>query len=153
MWAVSQRNCWRKTSARTISQASPEQITSIHGIGNEIAQAIGEWFRQNQELIPELRKLGFKLETTLPQNSLAGKTFVITGTLPTLSRADAKAKIQAQGGKVTETVSKNTNYLVVGENPGSKLEKAQKLGITILNESQLLELCSNLQRTDNEAPV
>ncbi|PLS69183.1 MAG: DNA ligase [Cyanobacteria bacterium M5B4] len=140
-------------SPEQLAQASPEQITSIHGIGNEIAQAIGEWFRQNQELIPELRKLGFKLETTLPQNSLAGKTFVITGTLPTLSRADAKAKIQAQGGKVTETVSKNTNYLVVGENPGSKLEKAQKLGITILNESQLLELCSNLQRTDNEAPV
>jgi DNA ligase (NAD+) len=68
---------------------------------------------------------------------------VITGTLPTLSRSEAKALIQAQGGKVTESVSQHTNYLVAGEKPGSKLAKAQKLGIPILDEAQLLKLVSN----------
>lgn len=71
---------------------------------------------------------------------LSGKTFVITGTLPTLKRDEAKALIQNAGGKVTDSVSKKTDYVVVGEDAGSKLEKAQQLGLTCLGEAQLLEL-------------
>ncbi len=137
----------RHFSPAELAQATPAQISNIHGIGPETAQSIGEWFQvpANQALIPELKRIGFSLQTALPPqpNHLTGKTFVITGTLPNLSRNEAKAQIQAQGGKVTESVTKNTNYLVVGENPGSKLEKAQKLGISILNEAELLKLISN----------
>ncbi len=137
----------RHFSPAELAQATPAQISSIHGIGPEIAQSIGDWFQvpANQELIAGLKRIGFTLQTALPPqpNHLTGKTFVITGTLPNLSRNEAKAQIQAKGGKVTESVTKNTNYLVVGENPGSKLEKAQKLGISILDEAELLKLISN----------
>uniref|UniRef100_A0ACD5GZD8 BRCT domain-containing protein n=1 Tax=Desertifilum tharense IPPAS B-1220 TaxID=1781255 RepID=A0ACD5GZD8_9CYAN len=86
-----------------------------------------------------------QLATTAPTSSpttgqLTGKTFVITGTLPTLKRDEAKALIQNAGGKVTSSISAKTDYLVVGAEAGSKLEKAEKFGITQLNESQLLEL-------------
>jgi DNA ligase (NAD+) len=74
------------------------------------------------------------------QQKLAGKTFVITGTLPTLKRDEAKALIQKAGGKVTDSVSKKTDYLVTGEDAGSKLVKAQELGVSQLSEGQLLEL-------------
>lgn len=137
----------RNFTPQELAEATPDQISSIHGIGTEIAQSIGEWFKvpANQALIEGLKMTGFRLQTALPpqQNHLAGKTFVITGTLANLSRNEAKAQIQAKGGKVTESVTKNTNYLVLGENPGSKLEKAQKLGISILDEAELLKLISN----------
>jgi NAD-dependent DNA ligase (contains BRCT domain type II) len=133
-------------SPTELLEATPEQISSIHGIGPEIAQSVVEWCRcpAHRDLIAQLQDLGFNLAPppALPR-PLTGKTFVITGTLPTLSRSEAKALIQAQGGKVTESVSQHTNYLVAGEKPGSKLAKAQKLGIPILDEAQLLKLVSN----------
>jgi DNA ligase (NAD+) len=133
-----------------LAKAELADIEAVRGIGSEIAQSLYQWFRipANQTLIERLRAAGLQLadsvETTAPPLSgnqpLSGKTFVITGTLPTLKRDEAKALIQNAGGKVTEGVSKKTDYLVLGEDAGSKLEKAQSLGITCLSEAQLLEL-------------
>jgi DNA ligase (NAD+) len=108
-----------------------------------------QWFRisANQALIERLQAAGLQLASTEEtpvvsdrNQKLAGKTFVITGTLPTLKRDEAKALIKKAGGKITDSVSKKTDYLVVGEDAGSKLEKAQSLGIMQLSETQLLEI-------------
>jgi DNA ligase (NAD+) len=136
-----------------LAAAEPEVIAAVYGIGSEIAQSVHQWFRipANQSLILRLRAAGLQLtevvETTdssADNQPLSGKTFVITGTLPTLKRDEAKALIEKAGGKVTDSVSKKTDYLVVGEEAGSKLEKAQQLGITCLDEAQLLELLSHI---------
>lgn len=130
-----------------LAQATPEQIEAVPGFGSEIAQSVSQWFQNhgNQELVDRLRQAGIQLvgeRTIAPaiETAITGKTFVITGTLPTLKRDEAKALIQNAGGKVTNSVSKKTNYLVVGEEAGSKLEKAQALGVTILSEEELLAL-------------
>jgi len=131
-----------------LAGASAANIEGVYGIGPEIAQSVSQWFQvpANQTLIDRLRNAGLQLaaqvETTAKRKSqpLSGKTFVITGTLPTLKRDEAKELIQKAGGKVTNSVSAKTDYLVVGEDAGSKLEKAQTLGITQLSEAQLLEL-------------
>lgn len=129
-----------------LAQAETDAIAGVYGIGPEIAEAVREWFAlaANQTLIERLRQAGLQLAAPAPPQSgnqtLAGKTFVLTGTLPTLKREAAKNLIQEAGGKVTNSVSQNTDYLVVGENAGSKLEKAQALGISTLSEVQLLEL-------------
>lgn len=132
-----------------LAQAKTTDIESVYGIGAEIAASVYQWFRipANQTLISRLKAAGLQLQTfhdTSLQDPasqpLAGKTFVITGTLPTLKRDEAKELIQKAGGKVTDSMSKKTDYLVVGEEAGSKLEKAQKLGIPQLSEAQLLEM-------------
>jgi DNA ligase (NAD+) len=133
-------------SATTLATATAEEIAAIHGIGPEIAQAVADWFAQaaNQTLIERLQTLGLQLEsapTTAPVSQpLSGKTFVLTGTLPTLKRDQAKALIQDAGGKITGSISKKTDYLVAGAEAGSKLTKAEALGISRLTEAQLLEL-------------
>ena len=131
-----------------LQSATAAQIEGVYGIGTEIAQSVSQWFQvpANQALIDRLREAGLQLaaqvQSTTPAKSqpLSGQTFVITGTLPTLKRDEAKELIEKAGGKVTTSVSSKTNYLVVGEDAGSKLEKAQELGITQLSEAQLLEL-------------
>ncbi|MBD0262199.1 MAG: NAD-dependent DNA ligase LigA [Tolypothrix sp. Co-bin9] len=130
-----------------LAQARQSDIEGIYGIGAEIAQSVYQWFHiaANQTLIERLQTAGLQFvgevaEVADKNQKFAGKSFVITGTLPTLKRDEAKALIQKNGGKVTESVSKKTDYLVVGEDAGSKLEKAQSLGITQLSEAQLLEL-------------
>lgn len=130
-----------------LAQASPEAIAAVYGIGTEIAQSVHQWFQTpaNQVLIERLRALGLQLigevKIASPtQTAIAGKIFVVTGTLPTLKRDEAKALIQQAGGKITDSVSKKTNYLVVGEEAGSKLAKAQNLGIPLLSEADLLKL-------------
>jgi len=134
------------TTVEQLAAAKQSDIEGVYGIGAEIAQAVYQWFRinANQTLITRLQGVGLQLATTIENSQivqkLGGKTFVITGTLPTLKRDEAKALIQKAGGKVTDSVSKKTDYLVVGEEAGSKLEKAQALGITQLNEAQLLAL-------------
>lgn len=135
-------------TVQKLATASPADIESVYGIGAEIAMSVHQWFRisANQTLIERLQAAGLQLaqeKVETPNASsfpLAGKTFVITGTLPTLKRDEAKAMIQKSGGKVTDSVSKKTDYLVVGEDAGSKLTKAQELGITQLSEAQLLEI-------------
>jgi DNA ligase (NAD+) len=134
------------TTVEQLAAAKQSDIEGVYGIGAEIAQAVYQWFRinANQTLITRLQGVGLQLATTIENSQivqkLGGKTFVITGTLPTLKRDEAKTLIQKAGGRVTDSVSKKTDYLVVGEEAGSKLEKAQALGITQLNEAQLLAL-------------
>ncbi|MEM8610905.1 MAG: NAD-dependent DNA ligase LigA [Cyanobacteria bacterium P01_H01_bin.105] len=130
-----------------LAKAPPEEIESVYGIGPEIAYSVHEWFQgaANQRLIERLSSVGVQLKgppplavpTDLP---MTGKTFVLTGTLPSLSRREAKAKIEASGGKVTGSVSSKTSYVVVGIDAGSKLAKAEKLGIQRLSEEDLLAL-------------
>ena len=136
-------------SIEELSQASFEAIEAVYGIGEEIAQSVFEWVRvpTNQALIDRLQKaeLNFKVETNNNEadnfdSILAGKTFVVTGTLPSLKRNEAKKLIEEAGGKVTGSISKKTDYLLLGENAGSKLAKAEKLGITQISEAELLEL-------------
>lgn len=132
-----------------LAAARMSDIAGIYGIGEEIAQSTHTWFSlpTNQSLIDRLAKLGLNLGSTEPiaisspgNTSMAGKVFVITGTLPNLKRPEAKAMIEAQGGKVTDSVSKKTNYVVVGAEAGSKLTKAEDLGITCLSEAELIAL-------------
>jgi DNA ligase (NAD+) len=142
-------------SVEELAAATPLAIAGVYGIGSEIADSVCQWFQvpANQTLIDRLKTAGLQLATndsskqqsqsiseittTLP---LSGQTFVITGTLPTMTREEAKAKIEQAGGKVTGSVSKKTNYLLVGEDAGSKLEKAQALGIPCISEAELWKL-------------
>lgn len=135
-------------TSQQLAAASTASIEAIHGIGSEIAQSIYEWFQvpANQMLISRLETAGLQLEsiqtiTEVPaRQPLSGKTFVITGTLPTLKRDEAKVLIQKAGGKISSSVSSKTDYVVVGEDAGSKLEKARELGITQLSEAELRSL-------------
>ncbi|MCH1604694.1 MAG: NAD-dependent DNA ligase LigA [Synechococcus sp. MOX_bin13] len=133
---------------------SPEQIAELHGIGPEISASLGQWLRTpaNQQLLQDLRSVGLSLEASASEQEAAsqagadtdgvlrGKTLVLTGTLPNLSRSEAKALIEVAGGKVSGSVSKKTDYLVAGEAAGSKLTKAESLGVTVLSEADLTAL-------------
>ncbi|MEN6571322.1 MAG: NAD-dependent DNA ligase LigA [Anaerolineaceae bacterium] len=137
------------TDMDDLSRAGMSRLYEIEGIGPNIAQSILDWFAnpRNLHVVQELHTLGvwpissgrFKNKAGLP---LAGKTFVITGTLPSLSREEAKQFIEENGGKATDSVSRSTSYLVLGENPGSKLEKARSLGVPVLDEAGLKALVS-----------
>ena len=120
-------------------------ILSVNDIGPVVAQSILSFFADplNRQLVDQLRASGIHWEEGEPEQSsdlLAGKTFVLTGTLPTLSRDDARAMIEVAGGKVAGSVSKKTSYVVAGEEAGSKLTRAEELGVAILNEEQFLKL-------------
>ena len=141
----------RFANVEDLATVSAASIEGVYGIGPEIAQAVYQWFRvpANQSLIARLKTAGLQLQSEVKtlnsadQNlQLAGKSFVLTGTLPTLKRDEAKDLIQKAGGKVTSSVSAKTDYVVVGEDAGSKLKKAQSLGLELLSESELLELLS-----------
>ena len=130
-----------------LANAQPEEISAIFSIGDEIARSVVQWFQieSNQLLIDRLRSSGVQLVAeTQPQElavtAITGKTFVVTGTLPTLKRDEVKEMIRKAGGKVTDSVSKKTDFLVVGKDAGSKLEKARSLNVTILSEAEFLEL-------------
>ncbi len=132
-----------------LASANKEAIASIYGIGEEIAQSIYDWFRKdiNQHLVERLQNAGLQFVSEPKEGNaialnpnIAGKTFVVTGTLPTLKRDEAKDLIKSAGGKVTDSISKKTNYLVVGAEAGSKLEKAQSLGVPCISEEELLQL-------------
>jgi DNA ligase (NAD+) len=137
-------------SVEALAAASIPEMAATYGIGEIIAQSIHDWFQNpaNQTLIQRLQASGVTLAnpetlatTPHPPNlSLADKTFVITGTLPTLKREEAKALIQQAGGKVTDAVSSKTDFLVAGEKAGSKLAKAKELGVTILTEEELVAM-------------
>jgi DNA ligase (NAD+) len=134
-------------SMEAIESATLEQLQQAEEVGPKVAESIFQFFREprNRELIDRLRAAGlqFTHATTRPKaGPLAGYTLVITGTLPTLSRDEAKQLIEGAGGKVSSAVSKKTSYLVAGEEAGSKLTKAQELGVKILSEEQLLAMIS-----------
>lgn len=128
-----------------LQKATQAELETIEGIGPRIAKSIVDWFNHeaNQKLVEKLHQAGVTLSSTQSQNvagALTGLTFVITGTLPTWSREDAKAFIEQHGGKITGTVSNKTNYLLAGEKAGSKLTKAQSLGVPIIDEVKLKKL-------------
>lgn len=133
-----------------LEQATQAALESVEGVGPRIAESIVEWFSRpaNRQLIEKFRRAGVSLaaearpEREGRSQSLAGLTFVITGTLPTWSRPEATEFIEQHSGKVTGSVSKKTDYLVAGENAGSKLTKAQSLGIPILDEAGLRTLAT-----------
>ena len=128
--------------------ASVDQLTACEDVGEVIAQSVVQWHGdpRNRKLTERLRQAGLNFKSALYQPKakaglLAGKTFVLTGALPTLKREEATAKIEAAGGKVSGSVSKKTDYVVAGADAGSKLDKAQKLGVKIIDEAALLRLC------------
>ncbi len=132
-------------SMEKIGSATLEELQEAEEVGPKVAESIFQFFREprNQELIERLSAAGlvFTYKSTRPRGGpLKGLTFVITGTMPHLSRDEVKKLIESAGGKVAGSVSKKTSYLVAGEDPGSKLDKAQELGIRILDEQQLLLL-------------
>lgn len=133
-------------SIDALTGASVEAIDDLEGIGPILAQNIADWFADpyNKALLDKLRNAGVNLlgqaEAAAQSDKLAGMTFVITGTLPTLSRDQAGDLIKAHGGKVSGSVSKKTNYVLVGDSPGSKAEKAQQLGVPVLGEDDLKAL-------------
>ncbi len=131
-------------SIEALKSATVEQLAKIEGIGEKIALSICEFFNDNDNLsmLDEFENLGFKLESNNlnKTNELAGKTFVLTGTLSSMTRDEAGDKIKIRGGKTSSSVSKNTSYVIVGANPGSKLDKAEKLGVIILNEEDFINL-------------
>jgi DNA ligase (NAD+) len=134
-----------------IMDATLEQLLQVHDVGPIVAQSIRTFFDQphNREVVEQLRAAGITwvegegaVESRTPQ-PLAGKTLVLTGTLPTLSRDEAKALIEAAGGKVAGSVSKKTSYLVAGDEAGSKLDKARELGLAVLDEAGLRALLAD----------
>ena len=132
-------------SMEKLSWATLEQLTALDGFGEVVAQNIVSFFleERNRVQIERLAKAGVNMESTKVKagDTFEGKTFVLTGTLPTLKRNEAKELIESLGGKVSSSVSKKTDYVVAGEEAGSRLTKANELGITILTEEQLLQMC------------
>ena len=143
-------------SLDALSAADADSLQTVEGIGPNIAAAIVDWFarERNQQVLAKLktaevwpvasRQLSNNQLSVTSNLSLSGLTFVVTGTLPTLSREAAKEFIEQHGGKVTDSVSKKTSYLVLGENPGSKLQKAQSLGVPVIEESGLKKLAEKV---------
>ncbi len=128
-----------------IAAAGAEELQDAPEVGPKVAESVFQFFREprNQELVNRLRAAGLRFEYQSARPSggaLDGLTFVLTGTLPTLTREEAKRLIEIAGGKVSGSVGKKTNYVVAGEDSGSKLAKARALGVQVVNEAQLLEL-------------
>ncbi len=127
-----------------IAAADEETLQQAEEVGPKVAQSVRQFFLEprNQELVERLRAAGLRFEQAVVKKSggpLSGLTFVLTGTLPNLTREEAKARIEAAGGKVTGSVSKKTDYVVAGDEAGSKLEKARELGISVIDEVELLD--------------
>jgi len=145
-------------SLDALAAAPVEELRNVPGIGPVLAQSIADWFSQepNRQVLRKLKAAGVMMAQSIPApfpvggetpseagQPLTGLTFVITGTLPSMSRDAARDFIKAHGGKVTDSVSKNTSYLVAGEAAGSKLAKALQLGVPVIGEAQLLELAAS----------
>jgi DNA ligase (NAD+) len=132
-------------SLEAIMEASVEKLQQVHEIGPQIAQSVHDFFadERNRRIVKALLERGIRFEERAApgvEQTLAGKKFVLTGTLEGFTREEATAQIEARGGRVTSSVSKNTDFVVAGADPGSKLEKARQLGIPILNEEQFRAL-------------
>ncbi len=131
-------------SMEAIAAAGREELEMVDEVGPKVAASIREFFEneRNQALVERLRAVGVKMTAEKKQRSaeLAGMTFVLTGSFPTMSREEAKARIEAAGGKVSGSVSKKTSYVVAGEEAGSKLDKAQELGVPVIDEATLLAM-------------
>jgi DNA ligase (NAD+) len=147
-WVTAQNLARHFGSIDRIAEASPEEIEEVEGIGPERAEAIAEWFSDNENLrlVGELReflRLEAGPEERPVEGPLTGSTYVITGTLEGFSRDEARKALEAKGAKVADSVSKKTTGVIAGEGPGSKLGKAQKAGVPILDEQALKRLLSS----------
>ncbi len=132
-------------SMDAIAGASFDELTGIPDVGKRMAEAVIDFFENeaNRRIITALKEAGLTMAEETPSQtdaSLAGKTFVLTGTLPSMGRREAKALLESRGAKVSGSVSKKTDYVVAGENPGSKAEKAASLGVPIIDEQTLLSM-------------
>ena len=142
-WVIARSLALHFRTVEALAAATLEQLEEVEGIGPERAELIAEWFAdpENLALVGELRELGLQLaladEDRPPEGRLTGMQYVITGTLEGWTREEAKAALEALGAKVTDSVSKNTTGVVVGESPGSKAQKAEKLGVPVLVEADL----------------
>jgi DNA ligase (NAD+) len=145
-WVTAQNLANHFGSMDRLADASQEDIQEVEGVGPDRAAAIAEWFAEdeNRALVEELRALGLRLELGEEERPregrLTGQTYVVTGTLTRWSREQAKSALESLGAKVTDSVSKKTTGLVVGENAGSKLEKAQRLGVELFDEEAFEQL-------------
>jgi len=132
-------------TARKFSEASIEELEKLEGIGPIVAQSIVSWFaeKENKKLFERLLKqvhIQLVKSRAFDKLSLFGKSFVLTGTLAKMSREEAKEKIRALGGKVSASVSSNTNFVIAGQDPGEKFSKAQELGVKVLNEKEFFDM-------------
>jgi DNA ligase (NAD+) len=132
-------------SLEDLVAADEESLQRVSDVGPVVAQSIAHFFAEphNRKVVEDLSAAGVRavrMEAVRPVEHITGRSFVLTGTLPGLAREEAKARIEAQGGRVVGSVSKKTDYLVAGADPGSKYDKAQKLGVTVLDEAGLLKL-------------
>jgi DNA ligase (NAD+) len=136
-----------------LAEATAEELEEVPEVGPKVAQSIADFFSEpaNRKLIQRLKDEGLKLteKRAVPEDTLlAGKTFVFTGALERRSRDEGGAEVTRHGGKVTSSVSKLTDYVVVGADPGSKYEKARSLGVTILNEDEFEDLVAGRRKTE-----
>src|SRR6476620_3338144 len=145
-WVTAQRLAAHFGNVDRLAAAPPEEVVECEGIGPERAEAIAEWFadEDNVRLVEELRELGLSFESGEEdrpvEGPLPGTQYVITGTLESMSREQARSALEALGAKVSDNVSKKTTGVVVGESPGSKVAKAEKAGVPLLDEAALVEL-------------
>jgi len=129
-------------SLEKVESASLEELENVPDVGPKTAKQIFKFFQdeKNRDLIKKLKDVGVVIKKEKTQKKFDGKVFVITGSLEKMTREEAKQKISHLGGKVSSSVSRNTNYLVVGDNPGSKLKEAKALKRNIINEAEFLNL-------------
>jgi DNA ligase (NAD+) len=145
-WVTARNLAQHFGSIERLAEATQEEIQEVEGIGPDRAEAIAEWFsdEENRKLVTELRELGLRFETGEElkpvEGPLSGQTYVITGTLESFTREEAAAALEAKGAKVSSSVSKKTAGVIVGEEPGSKLQKAQRAGVPVLSEKDLQKL-------------
>ncbi|HEY5872260.1 MAG TPA: helix-hairpin-helix domain-containing protein, partial [Gaiellaceae bacterium] len=145
-WVIARSLALHFRKVEALATATLEQLEEVEGIGPERAELIAEWFGdpENLALVGELRELGLSLalaeDDRPPASRLTGSQYVITGTLERWTREEAKAALEALGAKVSDSVSKKTTGVVVGETPGSKAQKAEKLGVPILSGDDLAAL-------------
>jgi DNA ligase (NAD+) len=145
-WVLAQSLARHFGSVDRLLNASQEEVADVEGFGPDRAEAVVEWFadEDNRRLVGELRAIGLRFEVDEAdqpvEGPLTGRQYVITGTLERYSREEARAALEALGAKVSDNVSKKTSGVVVGESPGSKVAKAQKAGVPLLTEDDLTAL-------------
>ena len=132
---------------KNLSEASFEELEALNGVGPIVAKSIRDWFddKNNQKILEKLLDNIYITKDSLSEkksvsSDFSGKTFVLTGTLSTMSRDEAKEKIRAMGGNVSSSVSTNTDFVIAGENPGSKLDNAEKMGVKIIDEDSFVKM-------------